>query len=290
MTTAAERTKWIVAKAVLSRLPSVLGPTMWARTVVPALDDAAAPTGAVRLERRATVMPDPTDRLQREALLTGRWDSQAARLLAAALPASGTMFDVGANVGLASLSVGALSYGRSVTIHAFEPSVTNLAHLRRNASANKWLDLRINACAVGASAGRARLVLGEESGHHHVAHNGSTLGQAVHVITLDDYAAEHQVARIDALKLDVEGYELSVLQGCERLLEERRIGMILCEVEDDHLRRAGTSAVELVSALQDSGFAPFGLSPVRERARNVIEYRPPRLAGDVAFFPLADVT
>jgi FkbM family methyltransferase len=172
-------------------------------------------------------MPDPTDPLQREAMLTGRWDSQAARLLAAALPPSGTMFDVGANVGLASLSVGALSYGRGVTIHAFEPSVTNLAQLRLNASANQWLDLRISACAVGASAGEARLVLGEESGHHHVAPNGSESGRTVRVITLDDYAAEHDVARIDALKMDVEGYELSVLRGCERLLAERRIGMIL---------------------------------------------------------------
>lgn len=285
-----ERAKWIVSRAILTRLPPVLAPTLWARKVTPFLDDYAAPRLPVMLERRALLIADPSDRIQREALLTGRWDAQATQLLASALPMRGTMFDVGANVGLASLAVGAKCHGRQVTIHAFEPSTDNLVQLRRNASANEWLDLRVNPCAVGAAAGEVTLTHGAESGHHHVGGRNGASGETVRMITLDDYALENEVTTVHALKLDVEGHEVEVLGGATRLLTERRVRMILCEVEDDHLRRAGTSASQLVEELLNFGYVPFGLAQVRERVKRVIEYHPPRLSGDVAFVPVGDVT
>jgi FkbM family methyltransferase len=285
-----EQAKWAMARAVLTRLPAALGPTLWARKIAWTLDPQAAPAGPTVLERQALLLPDPSDRLQREAMLTGRWDSQAARLLASSLPEGGTMFDVGANVGLASLSVGARCNGRRVTIHAFEPSTANLAHLRRNAAANDWLDLRINPSAVGAAAGEVQLVHGAESGHHHVDARGSAAGETVHMIALDDYASQQRIDIVHALKIDVEGYELEVLRGAARLLTEKRVQMILCEVEDDHLRRAGTSARQLVGELLAYGLVPFQLAAVRTRVRDVIDYRPARLSGDIAFIPVDRVT
>ncbi len=41
--------------------------------------------------------------------------------------------------------------------------------------------------------------------------------------TLDDFVQRSGIERVDYLKLDVEGHELSALRGAERLLRERRI-------------------------------------------------------------------
>ena len=47
--------------------------------------------------------------------------------------------------------------------------------------------------------------------------------------TVDRYCAEHEIARIDPLKLDVEGHELDVFDGAARMLSQRRIGLVAVE-------------------------------------------------------------
>ena len=42
-------------------------------------------------------------------------------------------------------------------------------------------------------------------------------------VSLDDYCAEREIDRIDLLKVDVEGAELDVLRGSERLLRTRAV-------------------------------------------------------------------
>lgn len=44
----------------------------------------------------------------------------------------------------------------------------------------------------------------------------------VQVVPLDEFAAAQQVATVDLIKLDVEGGEMEVLAGAERLLRERQ--------------------------------------------------------------------
>ena len=51
----------------------------------------------------------------------------------------------------------------------------------------------------------------------------------VNVITLDDFAQEHEIKYIDVLKSDTQGYEYEVFKGSERLMKEGRIGLIYFE-------------------------------------------------------------
>jgi hypothetical protein len=59
--------------------------------------------------------------------------------------------------------------------------------------------------------------------------------RSVRVVTLDSLLEKHRIARIDFLSLDVEGYEMEVLDGLS--LDRYRPGFILIEDRIRDLRR-----------------------------------------------------
>jgi len=144
-------------------------------------------------------------------------------------------FDVGASQGLWSTAL--LERASSATVHAFEPMPSAFARL----SANLGGRAHLHACALGATEGRAEMfappggdpLLGELASLH--ARDLSSYDLAVESVgsvevqTLDDVCEASDIARIDLLKLDTEGHELSVLAGARRLLDARAIDAIQFE-------------------------------------------------------------
>ena len=54
-------------------------------------------------------------------------------------------------------------------------------------------------------------------------------------ITLDSYAADNAIERIDLLKIDVEGHEMAALRGAAGLLSEGRVDAIYFEYFERYL-------------------------------------------------------
>lgn len=52
----------------------------------------------------------------------------------------------------------------------------------------------------------------------------------VEIVTLDDFAATHQLDKIDILKSDTQGFELEVLKGASGLLDANRIDLVYLEI------------------------------------------------------------
>ena len=70
--------------------------------------------------------------------------------------------------------------------------------------------------------------------------------ETVRAVRLDDYLGKNNTGRVDLLKTDTEGHDLSVLQGCGALLDGNRISFVLCEVgfsagntQNSHLAQIG---------------------------------------------------
>ena len=83
----------------------------------------------------------------------------------------------------------------------------------------------------------------------------------VAAVTLDEYCAANGVESIDLLKIDVEGAELDVLQGAQRLLEDRRVGSILFEVSLPQIESLGHDAHEIFASLDGHGYWTHALAP-----------------------------
>jgi FkbM family methyltransferase len=277
--------QWRAAAAVVRRAPEQAGRMRLARKLHARL---RAPSSPLRSQVDGlSVELDLADRIQAEFFLFGGWEPGIRNTLVAHLPDGGVFVDVGANVGFATMSVARRTIGRGVSIHAFEPHPQNVARLRSTLRLNPRIEpmVQVNEAALGAQEGELRLALGGESFHHHLSDRGDL---PVRVERLDSYVERNGIARIDCLKLDVEGGEVQVLRGAQRLLEERRIGLVVCEVLDPLLQRSGTSASELTGLLLSAGYAPVVLENFSQRLAGVVRANAERpvMDGDIAFFPI----
>ena len=119
-----------------------------------------------------------------------------------------TFVDIGANCGFYSLRV-ARAIGGSGRVIGIEPHPGMRRRLAFNASINPALPVRILGCAVGDRAGPGRLAEGTRNlGQTRVSGQGSI---EIEIRTLSDIAAAENLERIDAIKVDVEGFEDRVL-------------------------------------------------------------------------------
>ena len=140
------------------------------------------------------------------------------------------IFDVGANRG--TWTKLCLTVGKKVTVHSFEPSVTVFASLAENVQGSS---VSLNNCGMGATAERAYLRLADGISELNSLYDrrGVSIGVKGHepvvLTTVDFYCEANNIERIDLIKIDVEGHELEVLKGCDRMLREERIGLIQFE-------------------------------------------------------------
>ena len=165
-----------------------------------------------------------------------------------------TMFDIGAHFGLFTINAGRL-VGPAGHVHAFEPGPVQLKYLRANVEKNHFRErVTVNAVALGKAAGQIGYEPGPESnlGSSRV----STLRSATSVplITLDGYCESKRIERIDAVKMDVEGFELSVLQGFEKTISRMPPLLVAYECDNESCAAHGFSAADVHGFFLDHGY------------------------------------
>jgi FkbM family methyltransferase len=165
------------------------------------------------------------------------------------------VLDIGANIGTVALrAAGIATRGR---VYAFEPGAINYAALRQNIALNKLKNIVAINKALGAVAGQSRLftVNRFNAGMNRILSSDDDFKdfEVVRVGTLDEEVRQLGLERIDLIKIDVEGYELNVLNGARNVLE-RFQPMVVVEVIDVNLRANGHCAAELTGFLTALGY------------------------------------
>jgi FkbM family methyltransferase len=192
-----------------------------------------------------------------------------------------TAFDVGANVGLTAFLFSTL-VGSSGRVYAFEPGTSSFQKLAAAVALPQFANIRAAQVALSDRTGQQELFVYDDahsSWNSLVRRPPELLGLAptrtksVDTSTLDDFCRVHQIARIDLLKIDVEGAELSVLRGARQLFRERSIGRCIFEIGQTTFD-AGTTPKELCRFLDDLGYrskpvigSPWALSARMTRER-----------------------
>lgn len=189
----------------------------------------------------------------------GIYDLAVSEALARLVDPGETVIDAGANIGYMT-SLMAWRAGPAGRVLSFEPNPVVLARLGRNVA--RWRQTpgfaSIEVCPVALSHAEGRATLRATANFDHamgtaslVEHSAEEAAVSWNVDTrrLDGYLSGGSVG---VLKLDVEGHELSVMQGAQAAFAGGRIRDVL--LED---RETGNSPK--LDFLTDQGFAVFNL-------------------------------
>jgi FkbM family methyltransferase len=152
--------------------------------------------------------------------------------IASLCPDAAVALDVGGNYGQTVAKL--RSVYPDAQIYSFEPVPAIFQALKR-ATQN---DRRVQCLpiALGETEGKIVMTTAEHTGQNtmDVAAKPDWPTQSVDISTLDVFAASRDLSRIDILKMDVEGYEASVLRGGLGLLKSGAVRFVLAEVEFTH--------------------------------------------------------
>ena len=170
-----------------------------------------------------------------------------------------TLFDVGANVGQSARAMAAAFPG--ARIFSFEPASDTFELLKRNVAALPHVNCH-------------RLALGETPGYGSLrrtanlttrylqdteSRDEAASAEEVAISSLDRFCEEVHVSRIDLLKIDTEGFDLRVLRGAARLLDQQAIAVIQCETGLDPDNAFHSSFDDVRAELYPRGYRLFGL-------------------------------
>ncbi len=229
---------------------------------------------------------DLSDNLQHRLCIVGSYESLLLSALADRLRPTDVVLDVGANIGAIALPLARLLQPGTGRVVAVEAAADTADRLRCHVALN-GLEDRVHVVQRGLSnrSGPAYLrssAFGQDDvGTRTLEGVCAVVGDPVQLVTGDALLAELGIERVDLVKIDVEGHELSVLDGLQHTFADRPPRVVVLEVIAENQARAGLSTERLVARMSELGYGGLavrhrGLVPLTaDFSGNVIFTRAP---------------
>jgi FkbM family methyltransferase len=166
--------------------------------------------------------------------LHGDAEPAIQNILSKTLKPGMVFYDLGANIGFFSLLAARL-VGAAGQVFSFEPDPEVAGRLRGNISRNGFLNAKVVEAGVWSASGNVNFVAADLSSPDRgvgrfVAGEAAAAGTPTRCVALDDFI--RGAPRPNVIKCDVEGAEIEVFRGAEKLIKAHR-PLILCEIHSD---------------------------------------------------------
>ena len=276
----------------LVRIGQLIGkPRGWERVVRALAPPMRFANSGVRASRQADGYVFPVDRgtlIGWSVHFFGTYEPEVRTEIRRHLKPGAIAIDVGANVGWHTLLMAARA-GSTGRVYAFEPNDSTRRRLVSAVEANDLTHVTVDgrgvADRVGTSGFQAplaghvwdgtgrltaepvpRRLEGLERREEHERRKGEQ-GQAgtIACTTLDAFVAERHSDRLAFVKIDVEGWELSVLRGARHVLSALR-PVVVFEYDPAYVSRSGGAAEDVMRCWSDADYELFALDPRRPPA------------------------
>jgi FkbM family methyltransferase len=183
------------------------------------------------------------------------YDSAVAGLLSQQIQPGATCYNVGANLGVYVIQFAHWS-GPNGRVVAFEPNPSTVSALRRHIDMNALGD-RVTAVpeAVSNRQARADFYAADYGGMSRLGAPNRLLGDEVTTISVPVTTIDAHVEKTglvpDVMFVDVEGFEMNVLDGARRTLQRNPKMLLLFEMHPNVWESAGTDRSKAVSLLAE---------------------------------------
>ncbi len=183
------------------------------------------------------------------------------RLFAPMIAKDAVIADVGAHAGqFAKIFARLAPRGH---VYAFEPSSYALSVLTHTLGWNGMKHVSIEPYGLSDAPGSFTMSTPLKRGRAEVGFGLAHLGtdddkrpmrvESIEVRTLDSFAEEKKLTRLDFLKADVEGWEARMLQGGQGTLARFKPTLFL-EIVESSLARAGSTASDIINQRSAIGY------------------------------------
>lgn len=180
--------------------------------------------------------------VQSYGMLAGVHEPMVQEALRRSLPAGGVFLDVGSHVGLTALLACRL-VGPSGTVIALDAQSESVAAVAANAVLNGHRNLEALHLAAADRSGSAEVIITADELWSRLAsvgeHENEVRRDVVATTTVDDLVAARGLRRVDAVKIDVEGAEIAVLDGMRETLR-RDSPILICEMHGKNAQYVAT--------------------------------------------------
>lgn len=174
-----------------------------------------------------------------------------------------TVVDLGANIGMFSVYLGK-EIGDTGKLYAFEPVRDTYWRMMENLSLNRSNNVTTYQQAVSNKIGKAKMNIFPAGYGAWNTFGKPTFGkikpvstELVEVTTIDTFVAKNKLRSIDFLKIDVEGFELDVLEGAKKSLKNGLVKYLSFEISEIPLKGAGRRPDDVFSFLKELGYKAY---------------------------------
>jgi FkbM family methyltransferase len=195
---------------------------------------------------------------------TGWYEPATVTTVESLLKPGMVFMDIGANMGQYSLLASRI-VGDAGAVHSFEPSPTMYPWLMQNVRLNKADNVQTNRLGLSDCEKIVTLYLSNPKNQGATSmrpqYNFSGKTAEVKCLTLDAYLAHRGIGKVDVMKIDVEGAELEVFRGAEKLLTGNHPPSMVIEFEEGCQVRFGSSCAKLAAHLTARGYELMTIRP-----------------------------
>ncbi len=198
----------------------------------------------------------------------GVYEQGTVSVLLDFLSPENTFLDVGANIGFLSL-IAAKQIGEKGSVYAFEPFPNTYDILKENKSLNSYDQIKTFAFALGNQTETKSIYPEKENrGGASIVNHISDGGIDIDIKRIDDLTL---TTKVDVIKIDVEGFELEVLKGGQKIIINDRPKLI---VEHSMDRTNTAEKFELYHWINDLGiYKIYKLKNGKERESALVEIK-----------------
>jgi len=192
--------------------------------------------------------------MSKSLVLQEHTESNETKFLKKIIKPGQTVLDVGANMGWYSIHFSKW-VGQRGKIFAFEPVPEIYEELESNIKLNCCQNIIIFNCALGNQNESVLFNVSDFEGGSGASSENLKFGKEIKVSKrkLDDLMNDQNLDNIDFLKIDIEGGELNMLKGAEKLIEKYKPKMLL-EIVDIHCDRFKYSPEDVCNFLINKGY------------------------------------
>ena len=169
--------------------------------------------------------------------ILGIYERKITRVLRKIINKGDICLDIGSHIGYTSLLMSKF-VGKKGTIYAIDPSEENFDFISRTINDNQINNIIPFLGAIGEKSEIKKAYFYEDSQMYNIIDSGFLPNDKYHsvhsiqTIQLEDFIKSKEISRINFIKIDIEGFELSLLRSISNLFFQKFNPIFLIEIHN----------------------------------------------------------